>query len=233
MKLINTAILRRIFPLIVLGFLFVSAGVSNASGQNIINEILKRMDDHNKTLNSLRSNVTLVSTNAQLGVSDSREGTVMYLPQHGKDPLVRIDWKSPQETISVVNKQYALVRHRTNEAIVGNTNDVQKSPGNGNSFAFINMSRAQLKANYSVVYLGEATVQSGIKTWHLQMTPKIPAKYKSAEIWVDGNGMPIQTKINEKNNDTNTVLLTNLQKNVRINASEFKLELKGKKIIKG
>lgn len=233
MRSINTAILRRVLPLAVFGFLFISAGATNASGQ-ILNEILKRMDDHNKALTSLKANVTLVNVNSQLGgVIESREGTVMYLPQRGKNPLFRVDWKSPLETVSVVDKKYALVRHKSGEAIVGNTDDVKKGPEGSGSFAFLNMSRAQLKANYNVVYLGEATVQGGIKSWHLQLTPKIPAKYKSAEIWVDGNGMPVQSKINEKNGDTNTALLTNLQKNVRINTSDFKLDLSGKKIIKG
>jgi outer membrane lipoprotein-sorting protein len=64
------------------------------------------------------------------------------------------------------------------------------------------------------------------------MTPLKQAKYKSAEIWVDGNGMPIQSLIKEKNDDTSTVLLTNLQKNVRINSADFKMSLDGLRIIK-
>ena len=62
-------------------------------------------------------------------------------------------------------------------------------------------------------------------TWHLELTPKAPQSYKSADLWVDGNGMPIQARIMEKNNDTTTVYLSNLQKNVTINASGFKVEM--------
>jgi len=65
------------------------------------------------------------------------------------------------------------------------------------------------------------------------MTPKVPTSYKSAEVWVDGNGMPVQSKVIEKNNDTTTVLLTNLQKNVRVDKSEFQIKLPdGTKVIK-
>ena len=54
-----------------------------------------------------------------------------------------------------------------------------------------------------------------------------------ADLWVDGNGMPVQAKITEKNNDTTLVLLSNMQKNVTIKASEFKINLpKGTKIIR-
>jgi outer membrane lipoprotein-sorting protein len=98
----------------------------------------------------------------------------------------------------------------------------------------MNMSKAQLQANYTVKYLGQANVAGGIPTWHLELVPKTAQKYKSAELWVDGNGMPIQAKVVENNNDTTTVLLSNLQKNVTLNASIFKIDLpKGTKIVKG
>jgi len=46
--------------------------------------------------------------------------------------------------------------------------------------------------------------------------------------------MPIQAKVIEKNNDTTTVLLSNFEKNAKINASQFKVNLpKGTQIIKG
>jgi len=45
--------------------------------------------------------------------------------------------------------------------------------------------------------------------------------------------MPVQSKVIEKNNDTTTVLLTNLQKNVRVDKSEFQIKLPdGTKVIK-
>ena len=96
------------------------------------------------------------------------------------------------------------------------------------------MSKEQLKANYNVKYLGEETVGGGTRTLHLELTPKAVGKYKSAEIWVDGNGMPVQTKIVEINNDSTTVLLTNLRINETIKPSVFTINLpKGTKEVKG
>lgn len=214
--------------------LFLNAfSATNANGQGILQEILKRMDAQNKSLTSLRAKVTMVKENAQLGDSETTIGTALYLPQKGNDALVRIDWTKPDESLAVVNKQYVIYRPRLKQAYTGS---VEKVSGSGKSYgalAFMNMSRAQLKANYEVAYLGEATVSSGEKTWHLQLTPKMKSKYKSAEIWVSPDGFPVQSKVIELNNDTTTVLLTNLEKNITLNGGLFKINLpNGTKVIK-
>ena len=177
----------------------------------------------------------MVKINAQLGgASDTNEGKVAYVPRKGKDPAVRIDWVSPKESLAVFNKKYTIYRPLLEQAYVGTTDSAKGNAKAGSALAFMNMSRAELKANYEITYLGEETVKGGAKTWHLQMTPKVRTNYKSADVWVDGNGMPVQSKIIEHNDDSTTVLLTNLQKNVRVNVSEFDLRPPpGTKIIKG
>jgi outer membrane lipoprotein-sorting protein len=121
------------------------------------------------------------------------------------------------------------------QAYTGSTESAQKGNQKASgALAFMNMSRAQLKANYAVAYLGEATVSGGVKTWHLELTPKTKMSYKSAEVWIDSDGFPVQSKIVENNNDTTTVWLSNLQKNVTIDTAVFKIKLpSGTKIIKG
>ncbi len=224
MNIFRHSIIRSVFPLLAVFFLFGAANVSNASGQ-ILNQILKTMDEHNTRLTSLRADVTMVKENAQLGGAlDTNEGVVIYLPQRGKDALVRIDWKSPKESLAVVKKQYVIYRPSLNQAYVGSTDSAKGNAKVGGALSFMNMSRAQLKANYDVKYLGEATVKGGVKTWHLDLTPKARTSYKSAQVWVDGNGMPVQSKVIEHNNDSTTVLLSNLQKNVRINTSVFVID---------
>jgi outer membrane lipoprotein-sorting protein len=207
---------------------------SAASAQGVLNEILKRMDAQNKSLTSLRANVTMVKENAQLGDAETTQGKVLYLPQRAGSPFVRIDWVKPDESLAVVNKQYVIYRPRLQQAYTGTTDSAKGNAKAGGALAFMNMSKTQLKANYDVEYLGEATLSNGTKTWHLRMTPKIKASYKSAEVWIDKDGFPTQSKMVEANNDATTVLLSNLEKNVTINAAVFKIELpKGTKIIKG
>jgi len=58
-------------------------------------------------------------------------------------------------------------------------------------------------------------------------------KYKHAEIWVDANGMPVQSKVTEHNGDTTTILLSKLEKNIPIAGDNFKIKLpKGLKPVK-
>lgn len=200
-----------------------------------LNEILKRMDEHNKLLSSLQANLMMDKYNPQIDQHSIQEGTAKYAPQKGRDALVRIDWTKPvEESLAVVNKEYILYRPRLNQYITGKV-DSTKSSGKGanNALSFINMSKDQLKANYNIKYLGEEKVSGGTPTWRLELTPKNATNYKTAELWVDGNGMPIQAKVIEGNNDTTTVFLSNLQKNVKINTKVFMINTKGAKKIAG
>lgn len=219
------------FTFVVLTF---GAGLVNeAHGQ--IPEILKRMDDHQRALSSLKSAVTMDKYNSQLDEHDISEGTAMYVKVKERDALVRIDWVKPQqEVLSVVNRQYVLYRPRLNQAIVGNADDAQKNTKSAGAFDFLKMSKEQLKQNFSVKYFGQEKVSGQIDTWKLELTPKTPRSYKSVEIWVDGNGMVLQTKVFEQNGDSTTVLLSSLNKNTNISAALFKVNLpKNVQIIKG
>ncbi|HBR57913.1 MAG TPA: hypothetical protein DEA22_10670 [Blastocatellia bacterium] len=200
---------------------FVS--VDEAYGQ--LDTILKRMDDHNKALVSIRAKVTMSKQNAQLGGSpDIVKGNVIYKAIKGRNAAdVRVDWIKPEENFSIIGDQYIIYRPRLNQVIKGSTKNAGGNAKAGGALAFMNMSRGQLKANYSVVYLGEATLASGVVAWHLRLTPKQPTSYKSAEIWVDQNGMPNQSKVIENNNDSTTILLESIEKNIRLEKNAFKI----------
>ena len=202
--------------------------------QNTIGVVLSRMEEHNKNLTSLRANVKMEKYNSQLDESDLYEGKTTYLPQRGKNPYVRIDWSKPaEESLAVINREYIIYRPRLKQVMKGSVDTAKKGAGVNNPLSFINMSRAELKANYSIKYIGEETA-SGVKTWHLELTPKNGNSFKLANIWVDGNGMPVQMKVTEKNNDTTTVVLSNLDKNSTINASVFTINYpKDTKVVKG
>jgi len=190
-----------------------------------MNEAIKRMDAMNKSLVSLKADVKMDKTNAQLGETDTTSGTTSYLPKTTKRVMyARIDWTKPvQEQIVIIGDAYKLYRPRLNQVITGKVDKAgNKVPGN--ALSFMGMSRAQLQANYTPNYIGQESV-GGSLTWHLELIPKNKTSYKSAELWVDANGMPIQAKIIEQNNDTTTVLLSNIQQNVTISANDFNLVL--------
>jgi outer membrane lipoprotein-sorting protein len=80
----------------------------------------------------------------------------------------------------------------------------------------------------------EETLWGGVSTIHLTLVPKGNASFKYAEIWVDSSGMPVQTKIVEKNDDATTMRLSSMERNIKIPTDEFNLKLDSNvKIVKG
>ena len=221
---------------IAITLFFNAFAVTETKAQaNVLNEILKRMEVNRNTMTTLRSNVTMVKYNSQLKESDTTTGTSVYVPLKGRDALVRIDWLKPvEEKLAVVNGTYTLYRPRLKQAIIGNAKNAKGNGKANSALAFMNMSKEQLKANYTIKYLGEEKVSGGVPTWHLELTPKSATNFKMAELWVDGDGMPIQAKVVESNDDSTTVLLSNFEKNATINVNDIPIVLpEGTKKIKG
>lgn len=211
---------------VLLFFNAFSVVKTNAQPAVILNEVLKRMDTHRSKLTSLKTNVKMVKTDVVLKESEVYEGTALYLPEKGNDALVRIDWRKPvEETLSVVDKQYVLYTPRLKRALTGKASEAKGNGKANNLFAFLSMSKSDLKKNYTVTYDGEETVGGSTTAWHLKMTPKNKMSYKSAEMWVDKDGMPIQIKIIADNNDTTEILLSGMQKNVQIKPAVFEVKL--------
>ena len=220
---------------IALMILFSAFAITEINAQRPpLNEALMRMDEHNKKLTSLKANVKMEKFQSQLGETDTFDGQVIYLPQKKGNPYVRIDWTKPrEESLAVVGKEYIVYTPALKQAITGNVNQAKGSGKANGALAFLNMSKAQLQANYTIRYVGQETA-AAVPTWHLELTPKTKSSYKVADLWVDKDGMPIQAKVTEANNDTTTVFLSGIKKNETINGSVFAINPpKGTKIIKG
>jgi len=174
----------------------------------------------------LRASVDMVKYNAQIGDEDKYKGIVLYIPAAGRNAYVRIDWNYPQnETLAVADGKFTLFRPRLKMAYQG-----RAGTGKGKAsvaFDFLNMSKQQLAARYDVQNMGEETLWGGVTTTHVKLVPKGAERFKWAEAWIDGQGMPVQTKVVEKNDDSTTVRLTNLQRNANIPLEEFFLKLAG------
>ena len=217
--------------MIALALVFGAFAVPEYSAQHL-SKILKTMEGHKNALQSLRASVKMTEYESALRDESSKTGSVSYVPREGKDALVRIDWIRPDETLIVASGKYILYRKRLNQAIVGKIDNSKKQKGTNNALKFMSMSKRELESSYKVVYLDQPTV-GGVLTWHIKLTPKGRDSFKEAELWVDGNGMPIQAMIRQKNNDESTIRLSSIKKNEVINVSTFKLDLKGVKIIDG
>ena len=208
-------------------FFLISMVPVMSSAQGIKREILKRLDNNNRSIQTLKADVTMVKYDSVLKVSDTTTGSTSYLPKSkatGNKMYIRVDWVTPvEEQISVIGDQYELYRPRLNQVIQGRTNTAKGSPKVGGALSFINMSKSELEANYETVYLGEEAISGGVTTWHIGLKPLRQTSYKSADLWIDGDGMPRQARVVEPNDDTTTILLSNIRKNDRVEAKIFKL----------
>jgi len=192
----------------------------------LVSSILSKMEKNRQNLRSLSADISMEKYNSQLGESEKYYGNIRYIPASRGAALVRLDWNKPQQEILVVaNGGYMLYRPRLKQVIIGTTNSVRSAKDN-DVLALLNMSAAQLRSRFGDFQdEREETLWGGIHTTHLKAVPKTAASYKYIEVWVDDSGMPVQTKMVEKNDDSTTMRLSNVARNADIPASVFKLDL--------
>lgn len=193
----------------------------------LVSSVLSRMERSRQNLKTLSADISMEKYNSQLRDSDKYYGTVRYIPAGGRAAsFVRLDWNKPQQEILVVaGGKYLLYRPRLKQAIEGSTSSVSDKKDNG-VLALLNMSAAQLRSRFGEFQdQTEETIWGGVHTTHLKAIPKTAASYKYIELWVDDSGMPVQSKMVEKNDDSTTMRLSNVNKNSDIPMNVFKLDL--------
>ena len=212
----------------------VSPKPASAQSAGLVSAVLNRMERNRQSLRSLRASLSMEKYNAQLRDSEKYSGVVLYVPGSGRDASVRIEWQKPQhEILAVANGQYTLFRPRLNMAYKGSSKSNRNKAGGVLEMMY--MTKQQLEARFQPVKdVREETLWGGVSTIHLTLVPKGNASFKYAEIWVDSSGMPVQTKIVEKNDDATTMRLSSLDRNPRISPDEFSVKLDSNvKIVKG
>jgi len=234
--------MKRIVSLSVLLASVVGASIisvprtTNGQSAGLVSSVLNRMERNRQSLKSLKASLSMEKYNAQLRDKENYSGWVLYVPGSGREASVRIEWQRPQHEILAVSKgQYTLFRPRLNQAIIGKSGSVKGKAGAGGVLDMMYMTKQQLEAKFQPVQdVREETLWGGVSTIHLTLVPKGNASFKYAEIWVDSSGMPVQTKIVEKNDDATTMRLNGLERNLKINSDEFNLKLDSNvKIVKG
>jgi outer membrane lipoprotein-sorting protein len=204
----------------------VTPTTTNGQGAGLVSSVLNRLEKNRQSLKSLRAGISVSKVNSQLGYEDKYQGVVIYLPGAGRQASVRIDWSSPRkEVLAVKDNKYTIYRPNQKLAYTGSAN-AMKDKSAGGLMEMMSMSRGQLEARFQPVKdVREETLWGGVSTIHLTLVPKGNAGYKYAEVWIDAGGMPVQTKIVEKNDDSTTMRLTGLEKNQTINKSDFDVKL--------
>ena len=235
--------MKKIFSLsLSIGLLLIALTVpctsaAKAQSAGLVSSILSRMEKNKRSLKTMRANISMVKYNSQIRIEDKYQGIVLYIPgaAGSSSAFVRLEWTYPQhEILAVQNGNYSLYRPRLGTVLEGKTGSIK--PGkDGDVLALMNMSAAQLRTKFGEFQdMREETLWGGVWTQHFKVTPKAAASYKYIELWIDKEGMPVQTKMVEKNDDSTTVRLTNVEKNRDIPLDQFKLKLDGNvKHVKG
>jgi len=203
--------------------------VSTAAGQaGMVSSILSRLEKNRQSLKTLRANISMTKYNSQLRDADTYQGMILYIPGLGgsRNSFVRLEWTSPQhETLAVAKGNYMFYRPRLNTVIVGTTRSVAGGKNN-DVLELMSMSATQFRTKFGEFQdVRDETLWGGVWTQHFRVTPIAAASYKYIEVWVDKEGLPVQTKMVEKNDDSTTVRLTNVEKNQTIPLDQFTLKL--------
>jgi outer membrane lipoprotein-sorting protein len=210
---------------------------AQAQGPGLVSSILNKMERNRRDLKSLRAALHMQKYNAQLHDYDESFGDVQYVAGKGRDADVRVDWRRPAvEMLAVSGGQYTLYRPRLKQALQGSTASIQGKKNVNSTLGFaLNLSGAQAKSQFNVEYQGEGILyDGGPHVFQLKLTPKSKASYQYAEVWVDDSGMPVQTRVIERNGDSTLVRLTNIQRNPSISPDSFDIKLgPDVKIVKG
>jgi outer membrane lipoprotein-sorting protein len=193
----------------------------------LVSSVLTRMERQKQSLRTLSADISMEKYNSQLRDSDKYYGTIKYIPAGSKAAsLLRLEWTKPQHEILIVaNGGYTLWRPRLNQTMEGKTGSVRSAKDN-DVLALLNMSASQLRSRFGDFQdTYKETIWGGVSTDHLKAVPKTAASYQYIELWVDDSGLPVQTKMVEKNGDSTTMRLSNVNKNSDISPSTFKLNL--------
>ena len=221
---------KLVFPTLVAALILMAiaaAPITKTSAQaGMVSSIYSRLQRNQQSLKTLSADISMDKYNAQLRDSDQYYGTVRYMPVAGRTAFVRLEWNKPQHEILVVaNGLYTLYRPRLNMYYYGTTNSIH-SQKDSDVLALMNMSATQLRTRFGEPQdVREETLWGGVWTQHFTVTPNSAASYKYIEVWVDKEGMPVQTKMVEKNDDSTTVRLSNVAKNQTIPMDQFTLKL--------
>ena len=222
-----------LFPALLCVAVLAAPKAAKAQGAGLVSSVLNRLEKNRASLKSLKAGISVEKYNSQIGTKDTSEGAVIYLPGSGRQVSLRIDWTRPtSETLAVSNGRYQLYRPRLKVVYEGSQGKAPKVPG---LMDMMYMSKQQLETRFQPVQdVREETLWGGVSTIHLTLVPKGNASFKYAEIWVDRSGMPVQTKIVEKNDDATTMRLSGVERNLKISPNEFSVALDSNvKIVKG
>lgn len=199
----------------------------------ILPGILNKMEKAHLDLRSLKAEIVQQKTNAQIGVTDTEYGLMLYKPGAGKGKgKLRIDYTRPsKDTIAVVGENVTFYQPRINQAFKGVISKLAKGKGYG-QLVGLDGSLKSLAVNYNIEFVRDESINS-LPTTVLHLTPKSGGQFAAIDLWVNQqNSLPVQWKMIERNKDYTIITLKNMQLNANIADTAFAVNIpSGTKVV--
>jgi outer membrane lipoprotein-sorting protein len=206
---------------------------TEAQSAGLVSSVLARLQKNHDTLKNLRASVYMEKWDAHIGEKDEYWGVIVYSPGAGRNANIRIEWTKPQhEILGVQNGTYTLYRPHLNVVYKGLANGKHRE---NDVLSMLSMSSAELQNRFQPFQeVRDETLKGDVNTTHLKLVPLKAMSFAYAEVWVDSSGMPVQSKVVEKNGDATLVRLWDLQKNGRVSDGDFAVKFASSaKVIRG
>ena len=202
----------------VVWLMTASFGVSQASPNGQLDQILNNMQQSAAKIKTISANMEQVKPLADIGGEERFRGTIYFKHVAKNNDKVKIVYSVPEgQTIWVVGDDITLYQEKIKQAIITSR---RSQAAKGDEFTFVATpytSVPELKKQYEIVYAGD---EQGLAK--LELTPRNKSSVKKLMLWVDqAQWLPTKYTVVETKGGSTTFTLTNLAINKVITDGTF------------
>jgi outer membrane lipoprotein-sorting protein len=211
--------------MVTLGIALSALAWAKPAGE--LDSVLARIDQAGAAFKGMSAHVTRVSHTAVINEDNTDSGTMLLKRAHARDMRMLVDFTQPDPKTVVFQGRKVEIYYPKIETV--QEFDVGKSRALLDEFFLIGFgtSRADLQASYNLRLVGSDTI-GGQKTDRLELIPKskeVLQHLTRLEIWVAGNGYPVQQKFYEPAGDYMVFTYSDMKINPELAESALKLHL--------
>ncbi len=217
------------FPTVLL-FLLLTAAVGAQGPANTaeLDTVLQKMEENGARIKSFSAQLSQKKYINVLQEFDTEEKGMFYYARGGDaSAMIRKEIQSPNHTIAIINKDQGLLYHpkikQAQKLALGQHKDKAEFMAIG-----IGQSRQKLRDNFFIKFLKHEELD-GTRTSVIEMRPKsekTAAFLTVIILWMDEQSwLPIQSKLQELNEDYLLTRFTNMKINAPLPDSTFSLRL--------
>lgn len=212
-------------PTVILAIALTMAAWAKPAGDE--DAVLNRIDRAGASFHSMSAHLKRVSHTAVINEDNTDSGTMLLKRPHARDMRMLVDFTQPDAKTVAFQGQKVEIYYPKMETV--QEFDLGKNRELLDEFLLIGFgtSRTDLQSSYQIRLVGSDTV-GGQKADRLELIPKSKEVLKhltKLEIWVAGNGYPIQQKFYQPAGDYMVFTYSDMKINPELADSALKLHL--------